>query len=263
VKAAVPAVHAPFDWRNDDGVDWIEATLPNAVAGFTTRCGGVSRGRYAELNLGILTDDDQAKVARNREIVAETLERDPQGFAMGFQVHGSELQVHHENPSVSAFVSRTDLVEADAQLTSSPGVTTLVLVADCVPLVLSAPGAVGAVHCGWRGIAAGIVPKAVNALCDLAGANPSVVSAAIGPAIGACCYEVGEDVIAVFRERELDQAVKGDRLDIVKAIRVELERSGVESVADVAICTSCNPDLFFSHRRDGPTGRQAGIAWLT
>jgi YfiH family protein len=262
VKAAAPAVHAPFDWRNDNGVDWIEATLPGAAAAFTTRCGGVSRGRYAELNLGILTDDDPAKVARNRETVAATLARDPQSFAMGLQVHGSELQVHHEKPPVSAFMSRTDLAEADGQLTDSPDVTAIVLVADCIPLVLSAPGAVGAVHCGWRGIAAGIVPKAVKSLCELAEAKPSVVSAAIGPSIGACCYEVGEEVITVFRESQLDEAVKGDRLDIGKAIRLELERCRVESVADVGICTSCNPDLFFSHRRDGPTGRQAGIAWL-
>jgi YfiH family protein len=159
----------------------------------------------------------------------------------------------------------TDLAEADGHLTGRTDVTPLVLVADCVPLVMAVPGAVAAVHCGWRGIIGGIVPKAVNALCELAGTKTSDASAAIGPSIGVCCYEVGEDVIAVFRERALDKVVKESRVDLPRAVRTQLITAGVDpgSIANVGICTSCTPDLFFSHRRDRPTGRQAGIAWLT
>jgi YfiH family protein len=265
VKATLPAVEAPFGWRTANGgereVPWLEALLPDAVAAFTTRLGGVSTGAYAELNLGILTDDDPAAVARNREIVAATLDRDPEGFAMGRQVHGSNVQVH-DWPQPSAYVTRVSDLEADGHVTARADVTPIVLVADCLPLVMSVPGAVAAVHCGWRGVAAGIVRVAVERLSALSNAAADV-SAALGPAIGACCYEVGEEVIAAFRKRELDEAMKGSRLDIPAAIRLELERAGVSAsaIADVGICTSCNPD-FFSHRRDGPTGRQAGIAWL-
>jgi purine-nucleoside/S-methyl-5'-thioadenosine phosphorylase / adenosine deaminase len=265
VKQAAPPLVKPFRWRERDGVRWIESELPEAVAAFTTRLGGVSEGAYAELNLGILTGDDPASVGRNRELVATALGRDPHGFAMGLQVHRSDVQVHRTRPAVSPFVSRTDLVEADAQLTDSAEVTPLVLVADCVPLVLSAPGAIGAVHCGWRGVAAGMVPKAVESLCEFSRAAPAHVSAAIGPAIGGCCYVVGEEVTSVFRKRGLAGAIEGSRLDLPRAVGLELVQAGVDpaAIAGVGICTSCNPDLFFSHRRDGATGRQAGIAWLT
>jgi purine-nucleoside/S-methyl-5'-thioadenosine phosphorylase / adenosine deaminase len=238
--------------------------LPDAVAVFTTRRGGISTGEHAELNLGILTEDDPSLVARNREIVAAALGRDPEAFAMGLQVHGTNMQIHEDRPEPSAYVTRgTNLVEADGHVTGRTDVTPLVLVADCLPLVMSAPGAVAAVHCGWRGVAAGIVPKAVKALCESAGVMPADVSAAIGPGIGVCCYEVGEEVATAFARP--DGAMKGGHLDIPRTVRSELAAAGVEpaAIADVGICTFCNPDLFFSHRRDGPTGRQAGIAWLT
>jgi YfiH family protein len=265
VKTASPSVDAPFKWRGEDGVGWIEAPLPGAVAAFTTRVGGVSQGAYAELNLGILTDDDPALVARNRELVAAALGRDAHGFAMGLQVHGSAVQVHEVRPQPSPYVTRgTDLAEADGHLTMRADVTPLVLVADCVPLVMTVPGAIAAVHCGWRGVAAGIVRVALERLCDLGDAAPRDASAALGPGILPCCYEVGEEVTSAFRERGLDEAVKGNRLDIPRAVELEFVAAGVEpaAIADVGICTSCNPTLFFSHRRDGPTGRQAGIAWL-
>jgi len=265
VTAATPPVEAPFQWRGEDGVRWIEASLPGAVAVFTTRCGGVSKGDYAELNLGILTEDEPGLVARNREIVAAALNRDAGGFAMGRQVHGSEVQVHEHRPQPSAYVTRgTDLVEADGHVTGRADVTPLVLVADCIPLVMSAPGAVAAVHCGWRGVATGIVRVAVERLCGVSGGGPTEISAALGPGILPCCYEVGEEVIAAFNERGLGAATDQRSLDIPRAIRAELTATSVpeRSIADVRICTSCNADFFFSHRRDGPTGRQAGIAWL-
>jgi polyphenol oxidase len=266
VKATLPEVEAPFNWRDAGGVSWIEASLPNATAAFTTRIGGISEGAYAELNLGILTEDDPSRVARNRALVASALERDPHGFSMGLQVHGSGVQVNTSKPATSAYATRVaDLREADAQLTNNRDVTPLVLVADCLPLVLSAPGAAGAVHCGWRGVAAGIVPRALECLCRLADAKSADVSAALGPAIGPCCYQVGEEVLSAFRDRGLDESTKGDRLDIPQAVRSELLEAGVDptAITGVGLCTSCNPELFFSHRRNGPTGRQAGIAWLS
>jgi polyphenol oxidase len=235
-------------------VTWIEAALPNAKAVFTTRLGGVSDGPYSELNLGILTADDPTLVRKNRAVLAAALGRDQGKFAIGRQVHGSSVHVNDEPGGA--------LIEADAQLTTNTGVTALVLVADCVPVVLATQGAVAAVHCGWRGTAAGIVNTALDALRERG--DGETVAAAIGPGIGPCCYEVGEEVCAAFEERGLDGAFDGRHLDLGRAIRLELERGGVEAVTTVDLCTSCNPDLFFSHRRDGGvTGRQAGLAWLT
>jgi YfiH family protein len=242
-------------------VTWIEASLPNAKAIFSTRLGGVSSGPYSELNLGILTNDDPALVQQNRDLLAAALGRDAEGFAMGLQVHGSNIQVHTHRPEESAYSRRgTGLVESDVQLTTGTDVTPLVLVADCFPLVVSARGVVAVVHCGWRGIAAGIVTAALEAVGTV-GENRSAV---IGPGVGPCCYEVGDEVRAAFAARQLEDAFEGRRLDLARAIRSELERGGVRDVTSVGLCTSCTPELFFSHRRDGGvTGRQAGLAWLT
>jgi copper oxidase (laccase) domain-containing protein len=108
-------------------------------------------------------------------------------------------------------------------------------------------------HCGWRPLAAGIVEKALASF-DL---PPAAV---IGPGIGPCCYEVGEDVLGAFSD--LDGVAPGRMLDLRAVVRRKLQAGGVTSVEDVDLCTSCRPDLFFSHRRDGGvTGRQAGLVW--
>jgi polyphenol oxidase len=257
-------VTLPFEWRNENGLAWLECSLPDARAAFSTRQGGVSTGPYESLNLGILTEDDPARVARNRELLAGALGRDPARVTMGWQVHGAEVQVHHEppGPGRQGFGSPgDDLARVDAQVTDSADVTPLVLVADCVPVALAAPGAVAMVHCGWRGVAAGIVERAVTALCRLADAGE--VSAAIGPAIGPCCYEVGPEVSDVFARHGHTDALDGRMLDLPHVVCCELETLGVEDIALAGMCVSCHPDLFFSHRREGGlTGRQAGLAWL-
>ena len=108
-------------------------------------------------------------------------------------------------------------------------------------------------HGGWRGLADGIVESAA--------ARVEAEAAAIGPGIGPCCYEVGEEVLAAFSD--LDGVAEGRMLDLPAVARALLERAGVATVEVAGLCTSCNPDLLFSHRRDGErTGRQAGLAWL-
>jgi YfiH family protein len=234
---------------------------------FSTRGGGRSKGPYRSLNLGILTDDDPALVAQNRELLAFGIGRDPSAFAIGLQVHGAQIERHSRPPKTSAYVQRgTTLPRADGQATDDRRVTALVLVADCVPLVLSAAGAIAAVHCGWRGVAAGVVGNAVEAVSDLARETDNGLRAVLGPGIGPCCYEVGKEVSEAFEARGLHAALTdGGRLDLAAAIRRELERAGVvpDSIWEPDLCTSCHAELFFSHRRDGGvTGRQAGIAWL-
>jgi YfiH family protein len=219
----------------------IAIDLPGGTALFTTRHGGVSKGPYASLNLGLHTDDDPAAVAANRER-ASSLAGGP--LAAVHQVHGTDV------------VAAGDAVpDADAQVTAD-GHAPLVLVADCVPVVLVAPAAVGVVHAGWRGLHGGIVANAVRALRDLGATR---VAAAVGPAIGPCCYEVGDELRAAF-------GTTGRTLDLPGLAAAQLAAAGVAEVHSAGLCTACatrdGEPLFFSHRRDrGVTGRQAGIAW--
>jgi len=232
----------------------IAIELSGARAAFTTRRGGFSEGPYASLNLGRLTDDDRGAVERNRALVAEQL---GVAFAHGRQVHGAVIA-----RAAAATGNREEPPEADGQATATPGVVGLVLTADCLPIAIAGDGAVAMVHAGWRGLAAGVVGEGVAAIRELGA--PGSLAAAIGPGAGPCCYEVGEEVHAVFEDRA--PAVRNGRnLDLKKIARIELERAGVGEIHDLGLCTICSDrSLFFSHRRDqGRTGRQAGIAWLT
>jgi YfiH family protein len=216
----------------------------------------VSRGPYESLNLGILTDDDQDRVAQNRDIAAAELGLDPERIAMGWQVHGADIREWDAPPGGGGYASPgAELDRVDAHATRVPGVGLLVLVADCLPVALIGGGRAAMLHCGWRPLAAGIVEKALASFDE-------PPAAAIGPGIGRCCYEVGEEVLAEFAD--LDGVADGRMLDLRMVARLKLEAAGVSAIQDVDLCTSCRPDLFFSHRRDnGVTGRQGGFAWLT
>jgi YfiH family protein len=234
----------------------IEVELPGGRAAFSTRQGGVSEGPYESLNLGILTDDDQSRVARNRELLASSIGLGPERIAMGWQVHGADIREWDSPPVAGGYAAPgAELDQVDGHVTQVSGLGLLVLVADCLPVALVAPGRAAMLHCGWRPLAAGIVEKALATFDE-------PPAAAIGPGIGRCCYEVGEEVLAEFAD--LDGVADGRMLDLRMVVRRKLEAAGVTHIADIDLCTSCRPDLFFSHRRDnGVTGRQGGIAWLT
>jgi polyphenol oxidase len=243
-----------MEWREDDGVRWLEAELPGARAAFSTRLGGVSEAPYEALNVAILTGDEPERVAENRRTLAAAIERDPAGVVMGRQVHGTKLRRHGEpqEPRVYADVVKSP-DEVDAQATSNRDLTPLVMVADCLPVAMIGPGGVAMVHCGWRGLAGDIVGEAAGEV--------EAEAAAIGPGIGPCCYEVGDEVLSAFED--LDGVARGRMLDLTAVATALLERAGVTAVEPSGLCTSCNPELFYSHRRDGErTGRQAGLAWM-
>jgi copper oxidase (laccase) domain-containing protein len=134
-------------------------------------------------------------------------------------------------------------------------------VADCLPIVIAAPGAVVVLHGGWRGLAAGIVAAGVRALREAGAEGP--LAAAIGPGAGGCCYEVGEEVHAAFAAYD-PPVRRGRNLDLKAVARADLVAAEASEVHDIGLCTLCaDRDLLFSHRRDhGVTGRQAGLAWL-
>jgi YfiH family protein len=170
-------------------------------------------------------------------------------------VHGAEIREWDAPPERGGYASPgAELDRVDAHATGVPGLGLLVLVADCLPVALIGGGRAAMLHCGWRPLAAGIVEKALASFDE-------PPAAAIGPGIGRCCYEVGEEVLAEFAD--LDGVADGRMLDLRMVARRKLEAAGVSAIEDVDLCTSCRPDLFFSHRRDkGVTGRQGGFAWL-
>lgn len=255
-----------MEWRERDGVRWLEARLPGATAAFTTRLGGVSKPPFEGLNLGILTEDERDAVIENRRLLAAALGFQPYQIAVAHQVHGAELIDHAGPPAPWCSFATYELDEqrggpgdrglrkADGHVVGAPAQTpALIFVADCVPVALSGPSGVAMLHCGWRGLAAGIIARGAAAI--------GATDAAIGPSIGPCCYEVGEEVLASFDYLGAGIA-SGHKLDLPEVARRLLLEAGVERVETSGLCTGCEPELFFSHRRDsGRTGRQAGLVW--
>lgn len=234
------------------------ARVGSAHAVFTARQGGVSEAPYDSLNLGIFSSDDPGRINRNLQLAMAAVQRSERSATMTRQVHGTQVvQVSLSGPSSSS----QERPVGDAQVTSDPKVTPLVLVADCYPVVVAGPGGVAVAHCGWRGVAAGIVGEVVRAVSRLTSRASNHFFAAIGPGIGPCCYEVGDDVREAFN---MGPGQKRE-FDLAEQIAQRLVLAGLDSsrVGTCGVCVSCASDLFFSHRRDGPaTGRQAGFAWL-
>lgn len=254
-----------MQWRERNGVRWLEADLGGrARAAFGTRVGGVSAPPFDQLNLGVLTDDDRTAVEENRERLAAALEIRRDRITCVRQVHGAELECHTtDDPSIRGSFSTeyvgkeprdSEMREADGQVVAAPGLAGLVFTADCLPVALAGPNGVAMLHCGWRGLAAGIVAAGAEAV--------AATDAAVGPGIGACCYEVGDEVLGAFAG--LGEGIAAGRmLDLAEVARRLLLQAGVERVESADLCTSCESELFFSHRRDaGRTGRQGSLVWI-
>jgi YfiH family protein len=221
------------------------------TAAFSTRLGGVSEAPFDTLNLGRLTDDDPERVSENRRRLCEEAGARLELLRYGRQVHGS-------------LVHRADMhgQPGDGLWSDRPGEPLLVFAADCLPVGLArangARPAIAALHVGWRGLLAGIVQAAAAAL------GGGRLAAVIGPGIGPCCYEVGEDVADRFRGRFGADVLRRGRLDLWRATETALRAAGAVTIERVDLCTACHPDLFFSHRRDGAkTGRQGLIAYVS
>lgn len=218
------------------------------LVAFTDRNGGVSAPPFDSLNLAARVGDDPERVAENRARVAAAAGFEQDKLRLARQVHGADLlEVSEDDPVVAG--------EADVLATSRPGVAIGILTADCTPVVVAGLDKVAIAHAGWRGLVAGAVEAAVQAVGEAR-------AAWVGPSIHACCYEVGPEVIEAFRSKGLPVA-GADRVDPGRAAAFALHRAGVTTVAASTDCTSCDP-RYFSYRRDGTTGRQgAFVAMLS
>lgn len=238
---------------------WIEAEWPappNVRTLITTRQGGVSRGSYRSLNLGLQVGDDPAAVAENRRRVRGSLPAEPRWLT---QVHGV----------LAVAADKIDApVEADAAFTREPDVVCAVMVADCLPVLLcDRVGRVVAVaHAGWRGLAAGVVERTIAEL----GVKAEQLMAYLGPAIGPSAFEVGNDVRDAFLACDTGAAsafaphTHGKWLaDLFQLARRRLLQAGVDRVYGGDQCTFSRPDRYFSHRRDKVSGRMGAFIWRT
>jgi polyphenol oxidase len=220
---------------------------------FTTRIGGVSEGPYESLNLGRKSGDEVERVDENRRIACDAIGADLTKLALNYQVHSA--RVLRAAPGVRR-------EHADGLWTDVPGQPILAMSADCLSIAVARARpeerAIAVLHVGWRGLLAGVIDAGAKALAD------GTLAAMIGPGIGPCCYEVGEEVAGPFRERFGDDVVRDGRLDLWTSAERALRVAGVGHVERLDRCTACEPETFFSHRRDrGRTGRQGVIAYVT
>lgn len=225
-------------------------------AAFTLRTGGVSMPPFDSLNVGAHVGDAADAVPENRRRIGRTLGL-PAEPAWLEQVHGAE---------VADLDAATPLLRADAALTRAAGRVCAVQVADCLPVLLAARAgsAVAAAHCGWRGLAGGVLEATLCALDEPAGE----VYAWLGPAIGPAAFEVGDEVRAAFVAGDAAAAAaftanpRGRwQCDLFALARLRLTALGVSAVYGGGLCTHADPQRFFSYRRDGRCGRMAALIW--
>ncbi len=250
---------------------------------FTTRNGGSSKVPYESFNLGRHVQDDalKADALHNRATLCAALDADVQFLKVPGQVHsGNVVAIVEQN-------SELELSKVDGVATSLPGVPLLLHFADCVPVIIyeHKKRLLAIVHAGWRGTAQAIARNAVDLLCADYGADPANMVAAVGPAIGTCCYPTGADVVEQLmltcsppanvnvEIEDLASLVKGGygdsknteqpRPDLKAINAMQLLLAGVSEVDVSSFCTSCRPDIFYSHRQSGGvTGRQGAIAMI-
>lgn len=247
--------------------------LPGVVHAFSERGGGVSPAPYTGLNLGPRSGDPFQNVAENRRRFHAAAGTLGMPVLAPRQTHSADVTVHHASDPLPA----PGVVEGDGIVTDQPGVALAVLAADCLPVLLYDPHRrlVGAVHAGWRGTAGGIAARAVTVMHDAFGSDPVEIRVALGPCIGRCCYEVGPEVLTAvgaatpahldaIRDPLPGDAGKG-MLDLLAANTAQLVGAGLrpEHIEAIGMCTACQPERFYSHRRAGePTGRGGAVIAL-
>lgn len=248
--------------------------LPGLAHGFSTRAGGVSRGVFGRLNLGLRRGDSEENVLENYRIFCAALHVDRDRCVLSRQIHRDDVKIVTESDAGAGLIRPQDY-EADALVTNVPGLPLVIFSADCIPTLYFDPVShcIGAAHAGWRGTALGIAEKTVRTMARVYGAKPENIRAAIGPGIGKCCFETDGDVPEALRAalgREADACMTAEEngkwhVDLKAANARLLHRAGVlrQHIAVSDACTACQPDLYWSHRITGDArGSQAALICL-
>jgi YfiH family protein len=239
---------------------------------FCTRCGGVSEGMFANLNFSLREGDKEEMVCRNWEILASSFDLSVEKIFMAKQVHKDGIFVLYDDPD--SVLNTNQVPDFDAIISNRPHLAIGILTADCVPVLLVdiKKRVIGVVHAGWKGTSLNIAAKAVDTFVRKFSSNTTDIIAAIGPAIGRCCYQVDDVVFEAMNEYGNRESFfskcneKGKWMfDLSLANSLQIRNAGVpsENISLVNVCTSCHYDAFFSHRRDrGNTGRQLSFIFL-
>lgn len=238
---------------------------------FSTRLGGVSTGEYDSLNLGMKKEDDRENVKENFRRFCSALNIDTENLVLSDQIHGVKIRNVNEDDRGKGFNRPSDILGVDGLITNSRRVALVTFYADCIPVFLFDPvkTAAGLVHSGWKGTASQIAGEAVRAMKSTYGCRAEDMVAAIGPSIGACCFEVGEEVLSEFSEK-IDWSSsffkKMDNgkwhIDLKGIVKQTLINSGLvaENICTSSLCTKCSRDMFFSYRGDNKrTGSLAAV----
>ena len=231
----------------------------------TTRHGGVSAAPFDSMNIRPGLGDDASAVQRNQGRLARSIAATPIYLN---QVHGAHVvRLTHADAAPGAAMHA-----ADASVTTDWGIACTAQVADCLPLLFAAPGAVGAAHAGWRGLAGGVVEATLAALCEAAACEPVDLQVWLGACIGPRQFEVGADVLAAFGAdpAQPDPSRFTPRVqpgppkwlaNLPQLARDRLQAAGVVHVSGGEACTVEDASRFFSYRRDGVTGRMVAVVW--
>lgn len=235
---------------------------------FTTRFGGVSTDYLSSMNIGTHRGDEWENVLKNYDILGSAVGFDPKSLVLTHQTH-TDIVVAVGDAQRGAGLFAPELSDCDGLVTNTPGMGLVVFSADCTPIIAFDPvtGAVGAAHAGWRGTAAGIAQKLIEAMVREFGAEPKNIHAAIGPNIRQCCFQTDWDVPQAMLDALGEEArpyieAHGEKyyVNLTAINTIFLRRAGVENIDCSTDCTCCQPDRFWSHRQmGGHRGSQGAI----
>lgn len=251
-----------------ENLEYFVAENISAPHAFTTRLGGVSKGYLDSLNIGMHRGDSPENVAENYRRLADAVGFSCNRLVLANQIHTDIVRVVTEQDCLES-LSHRDYPECDALVTVTPGVALMVFTADCTPILLHDPvtGAVGAAHAGWRGTAAGIAAKTVETMVTAFGCKREAIRAAIGPNIGACCFETDRDVpdamlaaLGDAAQPHIRQTGEKFHVDLKGLNALWLRCAGIQNIEISKACTACAPHRFWSHRvTGGVRGSQGAI----
>ncbi len=249
----------------------------NLKNAFSTKFGGVSKGYFKSMNLGLSTADSKENVMLNYQEFTKAININPNNLVITNQIHSTNIRVVNEDDKGKGFNRERDKEGVDGFVTNTKGLGLCILVADCVPVYFYDPvkEAIGLVHSGWKGTLGQISANAISLMNENFGSNPEDIICVIGPSICQDCYEVSKDLFEqfnfVYSENEMKNIfIQGKdkdhyQLSLWKAIEYTLLNSGIlpENIHVTDICTNCNPDLLFSHRfTNGKRGNLAAVLML-
>ncbi len=262
-----------FNSSNKNGVKYYTVSLFEETGlvktGFSTRCGGVSEGRFESLNFSFITGDKRENVIKNYELYCMAVGIDINKMVLTRQVHKDDIHIASKEDYGAMINKECDLVEADALITDKKGVTLVKFSADCPVIYLLdiKKKVVALIHSGWRSTALNIVGKTIEKMESEFGCKAKNIISAIGPSIEKCCFEVGDEVADIFSseygESVIDRTYDKPHVSLTEVLTIQLQKKGIEKTAYSNICTGCRCDEFHSYRiKKGKCGLSIGTITL-